>query len=72
MDTLMLRIAIIIGYFTPWGIALSIPVLIIGTILDVVKKRFYWSKSALIFVCFIILLLIIQISLAYQISNSFI
>lgn len=65
-----LTIARIIAYIAPWALPLSILLLIIGSVIDLIKKKFYWSKFVLIFLCFTIILLIIQIALSYQVSKS--
>lgn len=60
----------ILAYITPWALPSSILMLIISIGVDIFKKKFRWSKFALIFLGITIILLIIEIKLAYQISQS--
>gem|GEM_PF-4623840 len=55
---------------TTIGLPISIILLIIGVILDIVKKRFYWSKFALILFVIILVLEIIQIKFIYQTTSQ--
>lgn len=56
---------------TTVGLPLSIIFLIVGVIFDIVKKRFYWSKFAIILFVIILVLEIIQIKFIYQVTSSF-
>ncbi len=68
MDTL--TVATILSHITRWALPLSIILLIGGAIVDVTKKRFHWSKFALIFLVITIVLLTIQIKLIYSITGN--
>ena len=65
-----LTIARIIAFIMPWALPLSIMTLIIGAVIDLVKKKFHWSKFALLFFVITVILLIIEIALGYQISRD--
>lgn len=54
----------------PWGIPISILILIITTAIDVIQRKFYWSKFGLLLLVVMIVLLITQIKLAYLISGD--
>lgn len=67
-----LTVVKIISSITPWALPLSLVMLVISVVVDVFKKKFYWSKFALFFVAITIILLIIQISLTYKLTKSII
>ena len=59
-------LAVIISLALP----LSILSLIVGAVFDLFKRKFYWTKFALIFLAITIIILIVLIKLNYQIVNS--
>lgn len=65
-----LNLARILSFITPWALPTSLLVLVIGAILDILKKRFHWSKFALIFLVIAIILTIIQINLVYSLTGD--
>lgn len=65
-----LTIARILSYVTPWALPVSLILLIGAAVIDVIKKKFHWSKFALIFLVFTIVLLIVQIKLIYSITGG--
>ncbi|MDP3973426.1 MAG: hypothetical protein Q8P92_01200 [Candidatus Daviesbacteria bacterium] len=44
--------------------------LIISIVIDIFKKKFHWSKYALIFLVVTVVLLIIQIKLIYSVTGN--
>jgi 1,4-dihydroxy-2-naphthoate octaprenyltransferase len=66
----MLTLALILSKITPWLLTVSIVFLIIGAVVDFVKKKFHWLKIALVFFVVTILLLVLEITLAYNVSNA--
>lgn len=69
---ILLKITTILAYITPWALPLSLVMLVTSIVVDVFKKKFYWSKFALFFVATSIILVIIQISLIYKLTKSII
>jgi 1,4-dihydroxy-2-naphthoate octaprenyltransferase len=65
-----LTVARILAFITPWALPTSLIVLIVGAVVDVIKKRFHWSKFALIFLMVTAVLLIIQIKLIYSVTGG--
>lgn len=68
----MLTIAIIIFNITSWLFPLSILILVVGIVTDIVKKKFYWSKIALLIFIVTIVLFVIQIALTYNVTQKII
>lgn len=66
----MLQIATVISFITPWLLRLSIVLLIVSIIFDLIKKKFYWSKLALIVFIIAIGLLIIEITMIYTVTGD--
>lgn len=67
---LLLNFTRITSFVIPWGIPLSILILIITIAIDVAQKKFRWSKFGLLLLVVMIALLIIQIKLVYLISGD--
>ncbi|GEM_PF-5557882 len=67
---MLLTITWILSLITSWLFPVSIFAVIAGIIADLLKKRFYWSKFALIFFVITIILLVIQIKLIYRITGD--
>ncbi len=65
-----LTIARILAHITRWAFPGSLILLVIGIVIDIFKKKFHWSKFALIFLAVTIILLIIQIKLTYSITSD--
>jgi hypothetical protein len=67
----MLEFDIILSSITPWLFGLSLLAILAGAIIDIVKKRFYWTKRALILFLIAIILLVIEAIISANIANSF-
>lgn len=67
---MLLTITQILSLITSWLFPISIFVVIAGVVVDLLKKRFYWSKFALIFFVITVILLVIQIKLIYRITGD--
>lgn len=61
-----LIVARILSFITSLGLPGSLILLVVGVVIDIYKKKFRWSKFALIFLVVIVVLLIIQIKLTIQ------
>jgi len=70
MDYLLV-ITKILSFLTTIGLPVSLIGLVIGAILDIKNKKFYWSKFALLFLIATFILLLVQIKLTYQLTSSF-
>ena len=53
------------------GLPVSLIGLIIGGVIDIKNKKFYYSKFSLLFLVATFILLLIQIKLTYQLTSSF-
>lgn len=72
---ILLEILIILNHITTWALRLSpviLAILAISVAVDIFKKKFYWSKFALLFVATTIILIIIQFPLGYEFTKSII
>ena len=65
-----IEFAKILSFFTSIFLPLSVVCLLLAIILDIWKRKFYWSKYALIFVIITVVLLFFQIKLTYQITGD--
>ena len=65
-----ITIVALLARITSVSLPLSVLLLTGGIIADILKKRFHWSKFALIFFVVTILLLMIQIKLTYLITGN--
>jgi uncharacterized membrane protein len=66
----MLAIDLIISHITPWLFPLSILILVVSIVADIMKKKFYWSKIALIILIVTIVLLVIEMALTYNVTRN--
>ena len=66
-----LFIAQVISYFTAAALPLSMILLVVGLIVDVKKRKFYWSRYTLAFFVITIALIILQIRFIYSLIESF-
>ncbi len=71
MDLIFLSLDKYLIVITGFGRNLGVILLIVGIILDIVKKRFHWSKYALIFLAVILVLEIIQVEFIYHLTSNF-
>lgn len=65
-----LTIARVLTILTTIFLPLSLILLPIGIIIDIWKRKFHWSKFALIFFAVTIVLLLIQFKLIYSITGG--
>lgn len=65
-----LIIARMLSFIMPWALPASVMLLVISAVVDVFKRKFHWSKFALIFLVVTIILLIIQIRLIYFVTGD--
>lgn len=69
MDILLISL---FARLTSWILPLSLIILSISVVVDILKKKFYWTKFALIFLSVTTFLLIIQIAFTYHLAKSII
>ena len=70
MELLGIGIVRILSKVTYVALFLDIIFLIFGVVIDIAQKRFHWSKYSLIALGIILIMLIIEIKITYQIVSD--